>query len=492
MKLLNKHKDTLIVSFLSISILGSLNINPNIFFVSKVSFQELFLNLNIINFFNFLRFFAPSFICLTILIYFLYNKKINLIKKIDIPSILLLLFFTTLYLRTYDQFFPETLYFLTYLNIFMFGLIISSYEKEFILKCFFITLIFYLFIVLILFILNLSSGFSNIFEIFDLRNVNILQFNYSFLNNATPRTTGLARILVFIFLIIYFFNTRSNSFFLKLLMFTLSFLIFSLSSRFSVGSLILAIIFFNIFYHKFNLKYLLKDIIFLLVLPYFFLATLHSIQVYYSKKITVEMTKELYLKEIDTSNNVIKKKKLKKKLKNEVQKMEEDNNLKEILNKNVFNNRITNITTPNSFINRIEEEKKITFSEDITTGRDYYWKFVINEYLKANNKLKYGNGILSDKKKLNTSISNSFFYSLYSNGLIGAILYILILLYFFINFLYFIIYHKIKNRFDYLIYNCIMILLLRGIVENSFLSQGMDLLIFIYLNQIIQKNSKSF
>jgi hypothetical protein len=204
------------------------------------------------------------------------------------------------------------------------------------------------------------------------------------------------------------------------------------------------------------------------------------------------MTKELYLKEIDTSNNVIKKKKLKKKLKNEVQKMEEDNNLKEILNKNVFNNRITNITTPNSFINRIEEEKKITFSEDITTGRDYYWKFVINEYLKANNKLKYGNGILSDKKKLNTSISNSFFYSLYSNGLIGAILYILILLYFFINFLYFIIYHKIKNRFDYLIYNCIMILLLRGIVENSFLSQGMDLLIFIYLNQIIQKNSKSF
>ena len=488
MKLLNNHKDTLIVLFLSISILGSLNINPNIFFVSEVSFQELFLNLNIIIFLNFLRFFAPSFICLTILIYFLYNKKINLLKKIDIPSILLLLFFTTLYLRTYDQFFPETLYFLTYLNIFMFGLIISSYKKELILKCFFITLIFYFFIVLILFILNLSSGFSNIFEILDLRRIGILQFNYSFLNNATPRTTGLARILVFIFLIIYFFNTRSNSFFLKLLMFTLSFLIFSLASRFSVGSLILAIIFFNIFYYKINLKYLLKDIIFFLILPYFFLATLHSIQIYYSNKIVIEMSEDIYLKEIDKSDNVVKK----KKLRNEVQKFKKDNNFGEIMSKNVFNNRITNITKPNTFSHMVKEEEKKNISKDITTGRVYYWKFVISEYLKANNKLKYGNGILSDKKKLNTSISNSFFYSLYSNGLVGAILYILILLYFFINFLYFIIYRKIKNRFDYLIYNCIFVLFLRGIVENSFLSQGMDLLIFIYLNQIIQKNSKSF
>ena len=69
---------------------------------------------------------------------------------------------------------------------------------------------FYLFIISILFFVSLLIGKTSFISIFDLRAINILQFDFNLLNNSTPRTTGFARILVFLFLILYYFNTKKT------------------------------------------------------------------------------------------------------------------------------------------------------------------------------------------------------------------------------------------------------------------------------------------
>ena len=70
------------------------------------------------------------------------------------------------------------------------------------------------------------SGKTSIISILDLRAINILQFDFNLLNNSTPRTTGFARILVFLFLILYYFDAKKNSLNLKILMCIICFLIF--------------------------------------------------------------------------------------------------------------------------------------------------------------------------------------------------------------------------------------------------------------------------
>lgn len=182
------------------------------------------------------------------------------------------------------------------------------------------------------------------------------------------------------------------------------------------------------------------------------------------------------------------KKKMFRKKKSEIV-IIEMNKINEILNKKFFDNRIVRIKNPNTF--KSDKDKK-TFSDDITTGRIRYWNFVIDDFKKSTKKFRYGHGVLADKKKWNISISNSFFYSLYSNGLVGALIYIFILLYFLSKFLRFLFFQDNKSKLDFLVYICLLILFLRGLVENSFLSQSMDLLILIYLNQILQNKSKAF
>lgn len=496
MKLLKENKNLIFILILNLVILGSFNINPNSFFYEEISIQDLILNLNLINLINIIRFFLPTLLCLIFFFYNYYKGNLNLSSKFNTSIILLLIFFTTLYLRTYDIFYPETLYFIIYLNIIIYGMILNSLRKELILKYFFITLMFYLFIISILFFVSLLIGKTSFISIFDLRAINILQFDFNLLNNSTPRTTGFARILVFLFLILYYFNTKKDSSNLKILMFVISFLILSLSSRFSVGSLIISLILFNLFFHGINFKKLFKDSIYYLLIPFFVLIFFQTSTEYYlnnlkHKQIIFSNNNEIQKKDI-LEKNVIEKnididedKKIKK---SEILNTEK-NKISKILNKKFFDNRIVRLKNPNTF--KTDKNKK-TLSDDITTGRVNYWSFVIDDFKKSTKKFEYGHGILADKKKWGISISNSFFYSLYSNGLIGVLIYIFILLYFLSKFLHFLFFQDNKSKLDFLVYICLLILFLRGLVENSFLSQSMDLLILIYLNQILHNKSKAF
>lgn len=499
MKSLRENKNLIFILILNLVILGSLNINPNSFFYEEISIQNLILNLNLINLFNIIRFFLPSLLCLMFFFYNYYKGNLNLSSKVNTLIILLLIFFTTLYLRTYDIFYPETLYFIIYLNIIIYGMILNSLRKELILKYFFITLMFYFFIISILFFFSLLSGNTSIISILDLRAINILQFDFNLLNNSTPRTTGFARILVFLFLILYYFDAKKNSLNLKILMCIICFLILSLSSRFSVGSLIISLILFNLFFHGINFKMLFKDSIYYLLIPFFVLIFFQTSVEYYfnKKKIIFSNNNEIQEKKINKNINIDENEKINKNInidgnekikKSEILKIE-SNNIKKILNKKFLDNRIIKIKNPNS--NKTDKINR-TLSDDITTGRISYWNFVIDDFKKSTKKFKYGHGILADKKKWNISISNSFFYSLYSNGLVGALIYIFILLYFLSKFLRFLFFQENKSKLDFLVYICLLILFLRGLVENSFLSQSMDLLILIYLNQILQNKSKAF
>lgn len=303
MKSLKENKNLIFILILNLVILGSFNINPNSFFYEEISIQDLILNLNLINLINIIRFFLPTLLCLMFFFYKYYKGNLNLSSKVNTLIILLLIFFTALYLRTYDIFYPETLYFIIYLNIIIYGMILNSLRKELILKYFFITLIFYFFIISILFFISLLSGKISITSIFDLRAISILQFDFNLLNNSTPRTTGFARILVFLFLILYYFNTKKDSSNLKILMFVISFLILSLSSRFSVGSLVISLILFNIFFHRINFKILFKDSIYYLLIPFFVLMFFQTSTEYYfnnlnNKKIIFSNNNEIQEKDV--------------------------------------------------------------------------------------------------------------------------------------------------------------------------------------------------
>ena len=64
--------------------------------------------------------------------------------------------------------------------------------------------------------------------------------------------------------------------------------------------------------------------------------------------------------------------------------------------------------------------------ENISSGRTYLWKKFFEDFKKNEFNLFIGKGILADKKIYNQSISNGFFYSLLSGGLVIFLFYIIV------------------------------------------------------------------
>jgi hypothetical protein len=142
---------------------------------------------------------------------------------------------------------------------------------------------------------------------------------------------------------------------------------------------------------------------------------------------------------------------------------------------------------------------KLGFSEDttnslislnkITTGRLEIW---IN-YLIFKNKTNYffGHGILSDKKFFSISISNALLYAYFTTGILGSLVYLTICTIFLINF----IKYKTHNReYDMRIifYIVTFFLLLRSIIENGFLTYGLDLILILICFESINKKKLDF
>ena len=136
---------------------------------------------------------------------------------------------------------------------------------------------------------------------------------------------------------------------------------------------------------------------------------------------------------------------------------------------NIADNNITNIAD-NSLINKI------------TTGRMNIWVQNLY-YIRNNNFLIFGKGVQIDKKLLSMSSSNAFIYSWLSGGLVSAILYIILIIFYIssqkkvlIKFLT----KKIIKKEILLMNTIIFILFCRSLVENSFLTIQIDLMLIVF------------
>jgi hypothetical protein len=131
----------------------------------------------------------------------------------------------------------------------------------------------------------------------------------------------------------------------------------------------------------------------------------------------------------------------------------------------------------------------LIFLNKITTGRIEIW---IN-YVIFKNKTNYffGHGILSDKKLFSISISNALLYAYFTAGIVGSLIYLAICTIFLINFIKYIS-HNREYDMRIIFYIVTFFLLLRSIVENGFLTYGLDLILILICFESINKKKLDF
>jgi hypothetical protein len=435
-----KHSETYLLNFF---IIISLNINPNTFFVT----DQIWINIV-----NILRFFLPTF-CLIFFLYFKLKKKKIYPGSINSFLFLIILYFFVIFIFSLSDIkHPNILYFILYLNIIIYSWILVNFYDE---RTNFANLIFAISIYFIIFIF--IAGYE-----FLLNDVNFLELRFSksfrkndflLLDNSSPRTTGIARSLVLMALFtIYLIIKQKKNDLKKLIFLTLSsillfIIILSLQSRFGVGIYILTVAYLLIKTKLEKLRLAIYGI--LLILFPIFLYTLIS----------------------NNNDNRI---------------------LAQIKEVTISSNNVTTSSDKNSQLNsdKDSELKQDAVNEinKLSTGRIEIW-FNTFEELKKNYFI-FGNGILSDTKNLKISVSNALLYSIYSGGILAAIIY------FYINFkiIKYLIFWKEKinnNKINFL--KAILILILiRCLFESSFFAYGYDLLIILIAINIITFKTKFF
>lgn len=445
--ILKKKTEYFFIAGIIISLISSFNINPHLFFKNEVTLSDLINNLNVITFVNLILFFAPT----TLILIYLYKRKnfFSNIKNINFNILLLFSYFLLLFFKSKDTFIPENLYFLIYLNIFIFLISIIDHSQKEIVFIFIFSLIIYLSITILILI------FKGGFNILDVRNSEFFSFNNSFLSNSMPRTTGFARILVFLFISIYYFKIFKLNFINTIILVLISFLIFSTQSRQGLILFIFLFFFINFFKDKFIFFKFIKDIIKYLILPFILLISINYTFIQFENK--PNLKKDIIVNKPSTLDVIINQ------------------------------NRFLKFTKPNINKLEIEESKPLSEIENFTSGRNKIWSFVLNEFHNSSNKLFFGFGINSDKRYLNQSASNSFIYSMYSNGILGVFIYFVIILYNVFSFIK-AIYRNELNKYNVFSYSIIFSLIIRSLVENSFLSNSVDLYLLILTSLIIKNN----
>ena len=438
-----KHSETYLLNFF---IIISLNVNPNTFFVT----DQIWINI-----INILRFFLPTF-CLIYLLYFKLKKKTIYSRSTYPRSInsflfLIILYFFVIFVFSLNEIkHPNILYFILYLNIIIYSWILVNFYDE---STNFANLIFAISIYFIFFILMAGYEFLlNDVNLLDLRFSKSLRKNdFLLLDNSSARTTGVARSLVLmaLFTIYLIIKQKKNNLekliFLILSSIFLFIIILSLQSRFGVGIYILTVSYLLIKTRLEKLRLAIYGI--LLILFPIFLYTLISNNI--NDRILTQ------IKEITISSN------------NSTTNLDKDSKLEQdaVLEKEPFNE-----------INRL------------STGRIQIWSNAFQESKK--NYFIFGNGILSDTKNLKISVSNALLYSIYTGGILAAIIY------FYINFkiIKYLIFWKEKinnNKINFL--KAILILILiRCLFESSFFAYGYDLLIILIVINIITFKTKFF
>ena len=417
---------------------------------------------------NFLRTIGPSIILFFLLTFIFKNffSKKNFIKNVILFYFLLFIIIQTIgfylnpknYLDLYEydfafsiinnnEFFTRTFllydqnyYLINLLSVIFFFFLLNSINNKVYYK--------YLFIIniLILILINVPIGVLAYKDFLLSSNLtaywNKMTSPESMIfGQSVPRVTGLSRslIIIYIFLICYaFFKKRlSNKKLFLIFLLILGSLIWSLQSRAAVYSLF----FFNFLIVSLS-ENKFKNKIFTILILCIGPIIIHNLISYASFKIKNQNTNQMEIS-----------------------------------------------------VDRFKNQNRVTLVD--TTGRIEIWKNIIEQ---SKTSLIFGKGSQADRwyldrtDKWKNNASNSLFYSLICGGFLGVIIYILII-YETIKLLIdctlkLKFFKKENNNLHYSAFFILIFLLLRSIVENSFMIFSIDNLIFLSCFFLLKTNSK--
>ena len=438
----------------------------------------LLIDSKIINFINFIRSIGPIIILIIFLIFFF--KKIFLFKKSYKDNLTYFYFFIFIFiqfigfayekkdysslieyetaffllknyplLKNFFLFYDQNYYLLNLFSLLIFFVLINIYLTErYLIYLFYISLIILILIYLPLGIFAYNDFLSSS-DITAYWNHTTSPKN-SIFSQPAPRVTGLSRslLIIYIFLLCYFSfeKKKINNALLIIIILLLGTLIWSLQSR----TIVYSFLFFNIlilFFSKINNKKKLLFVILFILSP----IILHNF-VLFTKKYSL----------------------------------------------NILNKNYKDITDPIPLnYENFKMRNRITILD--SGGRTTIWKNIINE---SKNSLIFGKGSQADRwyldrlKSGNDNASSGFFYSLICGGLLGAAIYILIvyesLKLLIKSFLKIKINDKNNNIVFYSSFFILSFLLLRSLVENSFMLYSIDSFLFLSSFLILKKNTHNF
>ncbi len=428
-------------------------------FYSVKNFYYKF-NLNqetLINFINTLRWFGPILVLPILIKLFLNNVKTELFSKVIIFwSIfqLIYIFFLERDIKILEINSPQVidtfnLLINCLLTIILFKFLENKYEKD--ISIFFYILIFFIFLVSTYFFYKILS-FSITNLQFTFYHNEALVPSKEYFGQPVPRITGLSRMLIILFIILFFFKEIKDKKFgnvllLNFILIFLSLLIFLSQTRGAlVGIMVFTLVYF--LFLKIDLNKKIFNSVLIILIP--FLLSQWISQTEFQKKFS---NSNRLADTIFSISNLMKTNN------KHATKIETDKNGKQI--------------------------KKTDYT--ISSGRIEIWKTSIN--LIVQNKKYLGYGPQGDRYALSVeaenfnkaswqnNASNAVIYSIMSSGIVGLIC--ILLIYFSLSK---ILFKAIRFNFnfqnqDYLFYSSFTIILFiaaRSLFENSFTVFGID------------------
>jgi len=451
--------------------------------------------------------YSPFVISILCSFYLYINKKNFEFKKINI---FLLIYILCIFLQLpaliiSDQIiFAHGIYWIiATVSLPIFLLAISTLQNNIIISLFNITL-FIFFVITMFFIFRL---FYNLFlspiVSFNFYGLESLDPSKRFLDAPVPRSSGMSRFSLIFFIVFHQlskYTKKNNSFFKKFsFVFSIFFLfcVIHFQSRLSIGFVIIYGI-FNIipFLHQDSFKELFKKIFIL----YFFALLLNISFPLIQAKIKFDyigVEKINYLihpKLVPIIDYIIVKKKIEKENQSELKEESEfnSNDEKKIYEANTLSALTNTLSALTITLSALDESVLGRLSEDINnSGRLDLWKKSLNIFKTSP---IIGKGPFADRIYIGENVSNMYFYSLLSGGILSFFVLLSLNIYIFAKcFQEVILNLEFKNNGN--IYKKISLYFLgyfifRSISENSYIIFSIDYFLVLLSSYFLINNQK--
>ena len=300
----------------------------------------------------------------------------------------------------------------------------------------------------------------------------------------TIRSLGLSRNLFVIFIplaIFYLFRKEKKfNFYISLILIFLSLNIFQLQSRLTIYSFyIFCMINLFLLFFKKDYKKLINIIFLFFLIPQIL-------------NLSIPITKKYFIKSKTENYNEMTKQEFKLK------------NIYEFTPKNIYDffkdiklpkSRILTLTPNNPDYSKKYKDNQFVLVSEYSSGRLELWKKTLNLFINKNNykNIFLGFGSSADRLFLKETVSNALLYSLISGGYLGLIFLILFYLYILSKIYNFLIHYKeySKDIISISSITIIIFIMLRSLVESSFLVFGSDSIILFICLFYINNNKLS-